>query len=193
MRANDDIIVSLQPDTKTDMKNFSSKLLLSFVFVVFVLSSCKKDSSPPEESPEYYVKFKLDGADQQYSEIAAADFSGIDPVHDCSIFGEKKYSSGVGYEGIIVRITDDKEIVANVTYTEAVVASIDMPQGSLYYSDPAGYAFLSGFASSPNVRITITHMDATTVTGTFSGTIVSAPDRLTTHTVTNGQFHVLRQ
>jgi hypothetical protein len=170
---------------------FSKILFLGvIIFGVFALSSCKKNSDNPSTSG-YYVKFKLDGADKQYTETTAAVFTTMLPLYSCAMVGEQLIS-GTVYEGMGITIFNDAAIAANVTYTDALVASIGTPQASLLYTDATGAQSSSAFATSPNVSVVITSMDDKTVTGTFSGTIVSSTDLTTSHTVTEGTFHLPR-
>jgi len=152
------------------------------------LSACKKDGG--SSSSSYYVKFKLDGADKQYSQTTAAVFTTQLPVYSCAMVGEQQ--NGTVYEGMAINLFNDVAIAANVTYTDQVVASLGTPEATLLYTDATGAQSTSGLAASPNVQVVITSMDDKTVTGNFSGTIVSATDLTTTHTVTEGQFHLPR-
>ena len=170
---------------------FSKILFLgAVIFSVFAISSCKKKSDNPSTSG-YYVKFKLDGTDKQYTETTAAVFTTTLPLYSCAMIGEKLIS-GTVYEGMGITIFNDAAIAANVTYTDALVASIGAPQASLLYTDATGAQSSSAIASSPNVNVVITSMDDKTVTGTFSGNIVNTTDFTTSHAVTEGQFHLPR-
>lgn len=170
---------------------FTKILFLStIIFSVFAISSCKKNNDNPSSSG-FYVKFKLDGTEKQYTETTAAVFSTALPVYSCALVGEKLIS-GTVYEGMGINIFNDVAIAANVTYTDAVVASIGAPQATLLYTDAAGAQESSATAISPNVKVVLTQIDDKSVTGTFSGTIVSTTDLTTTQTVTEGEFHLPR-
>jgi len=170
---------------------FSKILFLgAVIFCVFGLSSCKKNSDNPSSS-DYYVKFKLDGADKQYTQTTAAVFTTQLPFYSCAMVGENAVS-GTVYEGMGITIFNDVAIAANVTYTDAEVASLGTSQASLLYTDATGAQSSSAFATSPNVAVVITSMDDKTVTGTFSGTIVSTTDLTKSQTVTEGTFHLPR-
>jgi hypothetical protein len=160
----------------------------TIIFSVFALSSCKKNSDNP--SSGYYVKFKLDGNEKQYTETTAAVFNTTLPVYSCALVGEKLIS-GTVYEGMGINIFNDAAIAANVTYTDAEVASIGAPQATLLYTDSTGAQASSATAISPNVQVVITQMDASSVTGTFSGSISSLTGS-STQTVTEGTFHLPR-
>ncbi len=169
---------------------FTKVLLSSIVFGLVALSSCKKNNDNPSTAG-FYVKFKLDGTDKQYSGITTALFTTALPLYQCALIGEKQVS-GTVYEGMGINIYNDAAIAANVTYTDALVASLGTPQAILLYTDATGAQASSATATSPNVKVVITQMDASSVTGTFSGTIVSTTDLTTTQTVTEGQFHLPR-
>jgi hypothetical protein len=169
--------------------SFTKILLSTTVLGLIALSSCKKDSNSP--STGYYVKFKLDGTEKQYSEIATAVFTTQLPLYQCAMVGEKQ-TNGTVYEGMGITINNSGSIAANLTYTDELVSGLGTPQAILLFTDDAGAQASSGFATSPNVKVTITQMDDKTVTGTFSGTIESTTDMSTTHTVTEGEFHLSR-
>lgn len=160
------------------------------ILSLFSVSSCKKDNDNPS-STGYYMKFKLDGQDKQYSAITAAIFTTVLPAYACAMVGEIQ-QNGTVYEGMGINIYNDEAIAANVTYTDAVVASIGAPQAVLVYTDTNGAQSSSATATNPNVKVVITQMDDKTVTGTFSGTIVSTTDLTTSKVVTNGEFHLPR-
>ncbi|HYK46280.1 MAG TPA: hypothetical protein VEV83_13975 [Parafilimonas sp.] len=170
------------------MRKLTSSLFFGLAFCILSVSSCKKeqDSTP---AAEYYVKFKLDGVDKEYSEIASAVFTTTVPLHTCSMVGVKQISDTI-YEGMQMWIASDTEIVANITYTDAIV--LGRPAASIAYNDGTGEQFSSVIAASSGVQAVITHMDDNTVTGTFSGTVVSYTDFTTSHVVTGGQFHLPR-
>ncbi|HEY2726760.1 MAG TPA: hypothetical protein VGI61_06280, partial [Parafilimonas sp.] len=73
------------------------------------------------------------------------------------------------------------------------VASLGTSQATLLYTDSTGAQASSAIATSPNVSVVITQMDASSITGTFSGTIVSTTDFTTSYAVTEGAFHLPRQ
>ena len=170
--------------------SFTKAIFGLLILSLFSVSSCKKDSKNPSSS-NYYVKFKLDGEEKQYSNITAAIFTTALPLYECAMVGEIQ-QNGTVYEGMGINIYNDEAIAANVTYTDAVVASIGAPQAILIYTDANGAQESSGTAINPNVKVVITQMDDKTVTGTFSGTIVSTTDLTTSQVVTEGEFHLPR-
>ena len=172
-------------------KTIFTKILLSAsILGLITLSSCKKDGGG-DSSSGYYVKFKLDGTQKQYSEITTAIFNTALPLYQCAMVGEKQVN-GTVYEGMGITLNNDAAIASDVTYTDAVVAGIGTPQASLLFTDENGAQASSALATSPNVKVTITKMDDHFVTGTFSGTITSTLDFTTTQTVTEGTFHLSR-
>ena len=170
--------------------SFTKAIFGLLVLSLFSVSSCKKDKDNPSSSG-YYVKFKLDGEDKQYSGITAAVFTTALPLYGCAMVGEIQ-QSGTVYEGMGINIYNDEAIAANVTYTDADVASLGTAQAALLYTDANGAQSSSAIAVNPNVKVVITQMDDKTVTGTFSGSIVSTTDFTTTKVVTGGEFHLLR-
>ncbi len=170
--------------------SFTKVIFGLLILSLFSISSCKKDKDNPSSSG-YYLKFKLDGEDKQYSATTAAVFTTALPAYTCAMVGETQ-QGGTVYEGMGINIYNDAAIAANVTYTDAVVASLGAPQAILLYTDASGAQSSSATAINPNVKVVITQMDDKTVTGTFSGTIVSTADFTTSKVVTNGEFHLPR-
>lgn len=172
-------------------KAFLSKILFSVILLgLFAVSSCKKshNSSPSG----YYLKFKLDGTDKQYS-LTTAFFTTQGPFYNCSMTGENDISGTA--EGMSIFLYSDAAITANTTYTDAEV-TVDgqsTTQATLLYADGNGKQEGSTFLFSPNVKVTITGIDASSVTGTFSGTIANTTDNSETQVVTEGQFRLQKQ
>jgi hypothetical protein len=169
---------------------FTKTLSALVILALFATTSCKKDGSNP--STGYYVKFKVNGEQKQYSEAAVAVFNTALPVYACAMVGEKLINGTVS-EGMAISIYNDAPIAANVTYTDQEVASIGTQQATLLFTDSTGEQSSSALLPNPNVQVIITQMDDKTVTGTFSGTIESTLDYTTTKSVTEGQFHLPRQ
>lgn len=171
-------------------KTFLSKPLLSIlVLAALFVSSCKKDNNSPNG---YYVKFKLDGNEKQYSQTTAAVFATALPIYSLALIGEQQVN-GTVYEGMGINIYNDASIAANVTYTDQEVVSLGTPQAALLYTDAAGAQSSSVVLASPGVQVLITGLDDKTVSGTFSGTIASITDFSKTMVVTEGQFNLPRQ
>ena len=177
------------PSQKNNLmrSNFIPALVLVATLITTV--SCNKDDD--SSSTDYYLQFKLDGTNKKYIEITTAVFTTVLPLYSCAMVGEKPITGNI-YEGMGITISSDAEIVANVTYTDAIVASLGTPAASLLFTDEAGAQFASVIAVSPGVQVIISAMDANSVTGYFSGTVVSTADFTTSRTVTEGQFHLPR-
>ena len=174
------------------MKTTTLKVLLSSAILVsFVLSSCNKEKDNPSNGSGYYVKFKLDGTEKQYTETTTALFTTYLPIYNCAMVGENLVN-GTVYEGMAISIFNDAPIAANVTYTGVEVESIGTAQADLLFTDATGAQSSSAFLSSPDVKVTITKMNDKEITGTFSGMLESTVDFSTTHAVTEGEFHLPR-
>ncbi len=168
---------------------FTKALYAIVILALFATTSCKKDGG--SDSSNYYVNFKLNGEQKQYSETTAAVFNTALPLYACAMVGEKQVNGTVN-EGMAISLYNDAAIAANVTYTEKEVENIGTPQATLLFTDATGAQSSSALLSNPNVQVIITQMDDKTVTGTFSGTIESITDFITTQSVTEGQFHLPR-
>ena len=168
---------------------FTKALYAIVILALFATTSCKKDGG--SSSSGYYVKFKLNGTQKQYSETTAAVFTDAFSVHQCSMVGEETKSASI-YEGMAISIYSDAAIAANVTYTDQIVASLGTPQATLLFTDSDGTQTTSAFLSNANVKVTITQMDDKTVTGTFSGNIGDISDISGNESITEGQFHLPR-
>lgn len=167
---------------------FTKTLAGILMFTLIALSSCSKEKDSPSG---YYVKFKLNGTEKQYSETTAAIFTTYLPLYACAMVGQKTVG-GTVYEGMGINLFNDAPIEANVTYTEEEVEGTGATQAALLYTDDKGAQFSSAFLGLPDVKVTITNMDDKTVTGTFSGNLVSTQDFTTTQIVTEGTFHLPR-
>jgi hypothetical protein len=168
---------------------FTRALYAIVILALFATTSCKKEAG--SSSSGYYVKFKLNGDQKQYSEMTAAVFNTTLPYYACAMVGEKKVNGTVD-EGMAIALYNDAPIATNVTYTDKEVQSIGTFQASLLFTDSNGAQSSSVLLINPNVQVVITQMDDKAITGTFSGTIQSTTDVSTTQSVTEGQFHLPR-
>jgi hypothetical protein len=161
-------------------KMFSPKFILSIIaLTLFAFSSCKKDDTKPA-SPEFYVSFKLDGIEKQYTEATVAKMSNVPGIYSCDCSGLNQVNYVIE-EGMIITILSNTVIAKNITYNEDTGAILS-------YTDSTGGHASSGL--SHNAKVTVTQLDDKSITGTFFGTITNTVDLTTAQQVTGGEFHL---
>lgn len=156
-------------------------LVLGIALVAITISSCKKEDTGENG---YFIRFKANGTVVNYtiqaSLVAAFGKSGIQ--HNAV------FSGGDASSNISLQVFDSKSIVASAfsgyTITDGAVV------GALIgYSDNTGTLYTQGSVGS-NASITITGITATTVSGTFSGTLKASGKA--DIVVSQGEFFVWR-
>lgn len=161
---------------------------LSFTLIALFLASCKKDSGGGN-NPRFFIKAEVDGTEVQFSGFTNATLTTLPGTsfYLCSIQGEQDLSSPINILGAV--ITDDSPIAVNKEYSDDNLAG-DVKQGIVNYYDNNNNQFSSGFAASPNLKITLTEITDTYVSGVFSGKATSIGNQ--TVTLTEGSFTVKR-
>lgn len=171
------------------MKSFFSirksiALVLGFVVLTMVFSSCKKDDKGDNASDGYVMKFKVNGSqvvlNSQPSLVAAfantgAIFNGV-------------FNGSDGASIMILQVYDNKAI-SQTTYSGYKLVGSSFVGAIISYSDASGTGYAQGSAN-PDTKVTISEITTTTVSGTFSATLKSAgkPDI----DITDGEFFVWR-
>lgn len=180
--------------------SFTKTIFGLLILSLFSVSSCKKNSdNPSSSSSNYYIKFKIDETEKNYSSASAAKFTTLFPTSPVySVTMKSEYKNGTTFfESMAISIFDNQSIAENVTYTDKQIiiqgGTSQTSQANLAYNDGNGGQSGSGFTTNPNVKVIITKLDDKTVSGTFSGVVASTIDRTSTQTVTEGQFYLPRQ
>lgn len=157
-------------------------LLRGFVFLwLTILSgSCSSD----EPSDGYVMRFKANGIQQEF--VAGGEQTAIFVLDDNQ------------HIGLIVGSDGSRTMALKVYDTEEIAVAIyrqfepkdDAFTGSLIaYEDESGTKYTQG-AVVPDIRVRVTEITSTSVSGTFGGTLKAAdkPDLF----ITEGEFFVRR-
>lgn len=166
---------------------FNLKSLLVVGLFTVVSASCKKDGG--SGSASYFVKAKVNGTEIQFTGFTLATFQTIPgtTLYMCSIQGQQDLNSPLNILSAL--ITDESPITTNKEYSDDVVGGT--LQGVVSYYDGNNNQYSSGFATSPNVKITLTEITDAYVAGTFSGNATAALSNETV-AITEGSFKVKR-
>lgn len=190
-------------------KNQLYALTLLFAIISLGLSSCSKEKSFSSGgsggtggtgggggtggSSSYFMKFKINGVQKEFTANTFAVFSSIDivgtTIYTASIQGTLSTSSSTtNLMGI--NINDVTPIVANKDYSDATVGQTI--QGALLYFDATGEQYSTLLVPTDvNLKIRITELTSTVVAGTFSGKMQSMTGT-TVLNVTEGSFKLKR-
>ncbi len=183
--------------------------MMSALFLLAVLSGCKKDSGGDEDDDdetEFYVRFKANGVQKEFKSMASAQ---VFPVSNKAVYGsviqgyQDFNSSNKTHLGII--ITNESALAATAYRNSVYVQNSDgdkLPQLLLSYPDEKGDGYIS--ISTPTTQIppfdkvvsdavvNITTINNNRISGTFSGTVYLSTDATlaTTVKITEGKFNV---
>lgn len=154
-----------------------------FYLVVFTLlfNGCKKDQST---QGGYLMKFDVNGKTVEFTGQASlvAAFSNTGNQY-LGVFTGYDANSNMG-----LQVYDNKAIVPG-TFSGYTISNSAIVGVLIGYQDTSGTQYTQGTTNSDAV-ITISELTATTVRGTFSGTLKAAGK--SDISVTNGQFYVWR-
>lgn len=154
-----------------------------FYLVVFTLlfNGCKKDQST---QGGYLMKFDVNGKTVEFTGQASlvAAFSNTGNQY-LGVFTGYDANSNMG-----LQVYDNKAIVPG-TFSGYAISNSAIVGVLIGYQDTSGTQYTQGTTNSDAV-ITISELTATTVRGTFSGTLKAAGK--SDISVTNGQFYVWR-
>lgn len=165
------------------------QLFLFSACILFVFSSCKKDSnkSTNTTTPTNTITATINGVSQTFATSVTAQLVNNDPIYTLGITGFK--ASGTNPVGLQLAVNSDK-VITKGTYT------ISSQPGS----DPSVYPIIIYYASTGTfandesstdvTTITITSISGTNVQGTFSGVLVPQLGDGAKQTVTDGKFNV---
>lgn len=157
-------------------------------------AGCKKSSPGSTSSSPYYIKFKLNGVQKNYSTVAAAATKGSG-YYLLVMEGVTATNANNG-EALIIQLASPTDFAANTTFKPAFINSGAAVIGALLtYSDntqSAGYtSSYPNLTNNPDASVTITALSTTTIKGTFTATLVSGTDYTTVkYHVTDGEFYM---
>ena len=165
---------------RTKKRRFTAAFL-SLTILMLVFNGCKKDQTT---QGGYLMKFDVNGQTVEYTNQASliAAFSSAATQYNALVTGYDA-NSNAG-----LQIFDDKAITTG-TYSGYTIAGSAVVGVLIHYQEPGGTLYTQGTTNSDAV-ITISEITATTVRGTFSGTLKTAGK--SDISVTNGQFYVWR-
>lgn len=181
-------------------------ILLSLVF-----SSCKKSSSSgdPNSSSGYYMRFKLNGAQVEYTSQAFAGLSQVkgDSIYTAVLVAYKDVNAGTK-NAVTITVFTKGPLATGIGYNDPLKtrkANGDLlPQTVIFWYDSTATGYLtagtlsdaSGNVPLPgvvaNAKLTITDLTSTYVKGTFSGTVYRS-DFAKSASITDGEFNLRRQ
>jgi hypothetical protein len=197
---------SLKPQTqKMKKQQINISLFLLASVMLMTTAGCKKNTSDLQNDNEYYARFKTDGVQQNYT-------IGVSPNPATLAIGSNQvtiYSTGattVSMQNITIYFFTLIPLTSNFTHTETDLLLGTQPEIIFRYSknlasnnyypitnyDHAGTNPLyAGLVR--NFRVTVTAVTATTIKGTFSGTVyhenangdADLSDKIQ---ITNGEF-----
>lgn len=159
-----------------------SALLLAIVSFGVLFSSCKKSAA--SSSSGYFVQAYVNDTLVKYTGYTAAISTTLAGTYVLDIQGQVSLTSST--DALFAVIMDASPITTK-TYTDQLVNG--SPQGTIGYYDHTGKQYSSELVISPEVNITITAINSTYVTGTFSGTIEDLNSG-STAILTKGSFKV---
>ncbi len=160
------------------------KLLVVFVALAAVsLSGCKKDDDNGDGG-QYYMRFKANGTTVEFKVQASlvAAFGHAENVYNAVFTGYDADSN------ISLQVFDSKDIV-ETTYSGYGLVGTSFVGALIGYKDTGETLYTQG-ATASDASVTISEITATTVKGTFQGTLKA--DGKANIAVTNGEFFVWR-
>ncbi len=165
-----------------------------FILSLSMATSCKKSSPGSASNSPYYIKFKLNGVQKNYSTVAAASTKGSG-YYLLVMDGATATNANNG-EALIIELASPTTFAANTTFMPAFINGGAAVIGALLtYSDntqSAGYtSSYPNLTTNPKASVTITDLSTTTIKGTFTATLVSGADYTTVkYQVTDGEFYM---
>jgi len=142
--------------------------------------ACKKEKLP--DGPEYFMRFKANGVQVEYSEITYAVFNNTTGFSNASFSGAQTESN------MVLQIFWPTAIAEGI-YTEAPGPGSFIPAALFGYAVEGGTLFSSGSAGG-NATINLSEIGVGFARGTFSGVVVETgePDI----TIADGEFYLLQ-
>lgn len=131
----------------------------------------------------YYVKFKLNGVQQDYRYLATGAKGTLGPVQFFSVVGRP---ASALQPAIGININDASAIVINRTYDDTPVLGTF---SSLQYNDAASTSYSTAVAVTPDFQCRFSEITATSAKGTFKGNC-SPIASTAVLAITDGEFYV---
>ncbi|SDF07298.1 hypothetical protein SAMN05216464_112139 [Mucilaginibacter pineti] len=167
------------------MRSIKSLILLSFVFGVVTLNSCKKDKKDEDNTPLATISASVDGTATNFNTGAIAAQVSINGANFTSLEGTAENKTSMS---IIISGTP----VAGKTYSNGASNDEDKPLLAYFVSDDERYFSDDNDQTNP-ASLTITSVTSTTVKGTFKGNLVyltGANGTTKKKAITNGKFNL---
>jgi hypothetical protein len=156
--------------------------ILTSILLLASIASCKKDSTTTPNSSSYYVKFKFNGTQKQYTAYTTSLLGTASSADGCEIIG---YASGTHPAGVTISVVDNAPITTNKTYTEAI--------GIFTYVDESGISYVAGSVyNGTSFNLVITEIASDHIKGTFSAVLQKAGTPIEYINVTEGEFYLGR-
>lgn len=151
------------------------------VFVAINFYACKKDADATDTST-YYIKAQFNGTEQRFSDEATATYFEGD-ITDDFIMAAKNEDSAIN---LTIQYRFDTTITKGVYESNANNQYFN-PGGDYVIADSIVYG--SAVGSGSTIKITISNLTKSIVTGTFSGIFKNADTNDSTN-ITNGEFNL---
>lgn len=175
----------------------ASYLILGFTIVALLIVSCAKDNDDEAEGSGdgYYITFKLDGVANEIKDYVIPPWG--------SLYGDRKtYYGGFGAtwaaSSIDFWVYDSNPIVVKKDYSGYVLRDTLLPDGTIYtFTEGSLINYIalpltySTGKINPNVHVQINEITATSLRGTFRGTLKSDNGKPDIE-ITDGNFFVKR-
>ena len=152
--------------------------LLGFLAVTLLLFSCKKDYSDEDgKIPGVIVStWEFKSGDQQYNgDMDSAYFQTAGGFSALSMIGSKP-------------LNQNGEIILQIIGEDIGTGTYNSPNIFFQYSEGGTILYQTIPGQSSDFSITITEIDSSSVSGTFTGTVQDSQGN--THTITDGKFSV---
>lgn len=175
------------------------RIPIALLAIVFAFTSCQQEltfenagtgtagtggaGSGGGTTGVYYVKFKLNGVQQDYREVATGVKGTLGPIQFFSVVGRP---SSALQPALGITINDATPIVINHTYDDTPVLGT---LSSLQYNDAAGTSYSTAIAATPDFQCRFSEITATTARGTFKGN-ASPIGSTAVVSITEGEFFV---
>ena len=151
---------------------------------------------PPTDTTSYYISFKANGDLKEYRAFNRVNFFSVpgSPLYSCHVEGQLNLRQSSN--DISLYINDVDSIAANIEYTDKLIDST--AQATIAYYDDNGNQFASVVLKQQAVvKIKITAITATYVSGIFSGSAetvdgISSIVTPNIYDITEGVFKVKR-
>ncbi|HVS95013.1 MAG TPA: hypothetical protein VHE54_00955 [Puia sp.] len=194
------------------MRSFPRLTGVTLLLASLALAQCRKSggsSNGNNGNPNgYYMRFRLDGAAVSYTSDpnATLSFLSAEGLYNGALATYSNINNGAK-NAVIITLFSASAIAANVPYSDPQKArqtnGTQVPQAVVFWYDSTGVSFLTagtfvdanGNVSLHGVvadaKVTITELTATSVRGTFSGTVYR-PDFAVSRVISDGEFYLKR-